>query len=94
MEILPANLRDLGGLRRVEQACFLKDAWPLLDLFAVLTWPEIIRLKAVENDQMIGFIAGDRALPSTWPGLRQWGSSPSTSGGGSGGHYCKNARSD
>ncbi len=59
MDILPANLRDLGSLRRVEQACFLKDAWPLLDLIAVLTWPEIIRLKAVENDQMIGFIAGD-----------------------------------
>jgi ribosomal-protein-alanine N-acetyltransferase len=59
MDILPANLRDLGSLRRVEQACFLKDAWPLLDLIAVLTWPEIIRLKAVENNQMIGFIAGD-----------------------------------
>jgi ribosomal protein S18 acetylase RimI-like enzyme len=59
MEILPASLRDLGSLRRVEQACFLKDAWPLLDLVAVLTWPEIIRLKAVEKSQMIGFIAGD-----------------------------------
>jgi ribosomal protein S18 acetylase RimI-like enzyme len=59
MDILPANLRDLGGLRRVEQACFLKDAWPLLDLIAVLTWPEVIRLKAVEGGQMIGFIAGD-----------------------------------
>ncbi len=59
MEILPATLRDLNGLRRVEQACFPKDAWPLLDLMAVLTWPEVVRLKAVEDDQMIGFIAGD-----------------------------------
>lgn len=59
MDILPANLRDLGSLRRVEHACFLKDAWPLLDLIAVLTWPEIVRLKAVEEGQMIGFIAGD-----------------------------------
>jgi ribosomal-protein-alanine N-acetyltransferase len=59
MDILPASLRDLGSLRRVEQACFLKDAWPLLDLIAVLTWPEIVRLKAVEEGQMIGFIAGD-----------------------------------
>jgi ribosomal protein S18 acetylase RimI-like enzyme len=59
MNILSANLRDLGSLRRLEQACFLKDAWPLLDLIAVLTWPEIIRLKAVEHEQMIGFIAGD-----------------------------------
>ena len=59
MDILPANLRDLGSLRHVEQACFLKDAWPLLDLIAVLTWPEVVRLKAVEDEQMIGFIAGD-----------------------------------
>ena len=59
MDILPATLRDLGPLRRIEQACFLKDAWPLLDLLAVLTWPEVVRLKAVEEGQMIGFIAGD-----------------------------------
>ena len=59
MDILPATLRDLGPLRRIEQACFLKDAWPLLDLLAVLTWPEVVRLKAVEGGQMIGFIAGD-----------------------------------
>ena len=59
MEILPASLLDLGSLRRLEQACFLTDAWPLLDLIAVLTWPEIVRLKAVEDGQMIGFIAAD-----------------------------------
>jgi ribosomal protein S18 acetylase RimI-like enzyme len=59
MEILPANLRDLGALRHIEKACFPKDAWPLLDLIAVLTWPEVVRLKAVEAGQMIGFIAGD-----------------------------------
>jgi ribosomal protein S18 acetylase RimI-like enzyme len=59
MEILPANLLDLGQLRHIEQACFPKDAWPLLDLMAVLTWPEVIRLKAVVDDQMVGFIAGD-----------------------------------
>jgi ribosomal protein S18 acetylase RimI-like enzyme len=59
MEILPANLLDLGQLRHVEHACFPKDAWPLLDLMAVLTWPEVVRLKAVVDDQMVGFIAGD-----------------------------------
>ena len=59
MDILRATLRDLGPLRRIEQACFLKDAWPLLDLLAVLTWPEVVHLKAVEDGQMIGFIAGD-----------------------------------
>ena len=59
MDILPANLRDLGSLRRIEQACFPKDAWPLLDLIAVLTWPDVVRLKAVEDGLMVGFIAGD-----------------------------------
>ena len=59
MEILPATLRDIGSLRRVEQACFPRDAWPLLDLIAVLSWPEVVRLKAVEDNLMVGFIAGD-----------------------------------
>jgi ribosomal-protein-alanine N-acetyltransferase len=59
MEILPATIRDLGSLRRVEQACFPADAWPLLDLIAVLTWPDVVRLKAVVENSMIGFIAGD-----------------------------------
>jgi ribosomal-protein-alanine N-acetyltransferase len=59
MEILPATLRDLGSLRRIEQACFPKDAWPLLDLMAVLTWPEVVRLKALAGGRMVGFIAGD-----------------------------------
>jgi len=59
MNILPATLRDLGSLRRLEHACFLEDAWPLLDLVAVLTYPDVIRLKAVNGEKMIGFIAAD-----------------------------------
>lgn len=59
MEIQSANLLDLNALRKLEKTCFEKDAWPLLDLIAVLTWPEVIRFKAVENDTMIGFVACD-----------------------------------
>ena len=59
MEILPASLRDLGALRTLENACFGRDAWSILDLIAVLTFPEIVRLKAVEDGQMVGFVAGD-----------------------------------
>jgi ribosomal protein S18 acetylase RimI-like enzyme len=59
MDIQPASLRDLGSLRRLEQVCFEKDAWPLLDLIAVLTWPDVIKLKAVEDGEMIGFVACD-----------------------------------
>jgi ribosomal protein S18 acetylase RimI-like enzyme len=59
MNIEVASMRDLGALRRLESAIFEKDAWSIFDLVAVLTWPEVIRLKAVENGQMIGFVAGD-----------------------------------
>lgn len=59
MEILPASILDLNALRKLEHACFDKDAWPFLDLLAVLSFPDVIRLKAVEDDQMIGFVAGD-----------------------------------
>ena len=59
MEIQTATIRDLGSVRRLENACFDKDAWPLLDLIAVLTWPDVIRLKAVEDGMMVGFVAGD-----------------------------------
>jgi len=59
MAIEPASLRDLNALRQIEKICFPKDAWPLLDLIGVLTYPGVIRLKAVRDRQMIGFIAGD-----------------------------------
>ena len=39
------SLRDLGSLRVVEQACFPLDAWPLLDLIGVLTYPGVVRMK-------------------------------------------------
>lgn len=59
MDILPATLRDLRPLHRIEHACFPKDAWPLLDLVAVLSYPDVVRLKAVVDGQMVGFVAGD-----------------------------------
>jgi ribosomal protein S18 acetylase RimI-like enzyme len=57
--IVPAAWRDFKGLRQLEKECFPIDAWPLLDLISVLSFPNIIRLKAVINDQIVGFIAGD-----------------------------------
>ncbi len=59
MEIQIASLRDLTALRRLEHVCFEKDAWPLLDLIAVLSWPDVTKLKAVEDGEMVGFVAGD-----------------------------------
>ncbi|MCI0553154.1 MAG: hypothetical protein L0287_19575, partial [Anaerolineae bacterium] len=53
MEILPASILDLTSLRRLERACFERDAWSLFDLIAVLSWPDVIRFKAVEESQMV-----------------------------------------
>ena len=58
--IQTANWRDLGALRTLEQECFPIDAWPLFDLIGVLSFPSVVRLKAVLGDKLIGFIAGDR----------------------------------
>lgn len=57
--IEPATWRDLGTLRQLEQECFGRDAWPLVELIAVLTLPSLIRLKAVVDGEMVGFVGGD-----------------------------------
>jgi len=57
--IEPASLHDLGTLRHLEKICFPKDAWPLLDLIGILTYRGVVRLKAVNETQMVGFVAGD-----------------------------------
>ena len=59
MEITGASVLDLQALVKLERVCFGEDAWPFLDLVAVLTFPEVVRLKAVEGGKMIGFVAGD-----------------------------------
>lgn len=57
-EVVQAGWRDLGDLRQLEQVCFEKDAWPLIDLIAVLTFPGVIRYKAVVDGVMAGFVSG------------------------------------
>jgi ribosomal-protein-alanine N-acetyltransferase len=57
-----ASLLDLNALRKLETVCFPKDAWPLLDLLAVLSFPGVVRIKAVSENRMVGFIAGDPKL--------------------------------
>ena len=57
--IAQATLRDLNALRYIERICFPKDAWPLLDLISVLSFPGVVHLKAMVDRQMVGFVAGD-----------------------------------
>jgi len=63
VEIMPATWRDLQELRHLEQACFQQDAWPLLDVIGVLSFPGVVRLKAVIAGKMVGFIAGEVRKP-------------------------------
>ena len=64
----PATWRDLSSLRILERICFPRDAWPLLDMVGVLTFPGVVRLKATREGKMAGFIAADirRAENSAW----------------------------
>jgi len=66
MQIVTASIFDLGALRRLENESFGDDAWSLFDLIAVLTFPDVIRLKAVEDGQMAGFVAGDPRPRDGW----------------------------
>lgn len=54
-----ATWRDLNALRTLEQVCFPEDAWPLWDLIGVLTFPNVLRIKATVEGHMVGFAAAD-----------------------------------
>jgi ribosomal protein S18 acetylase RimI-like enzyme len=64
--ILPAGWRDLRAVSRVERECFLDDAWPLLDILAVLTLPGLVRLKAMVGDVMAGFASAEERNGYGW----------------------------
>jgi len=61
--IQTANWRDFSQLNQLERACFpSEDLWPFWDLIAALTLPGLVRLKAVIDGQMVGFIGGERDI--------------------------------
>jgi ribosomal-protein-alanine N-acetyltransferase len=66
MEIVKASILDLGALHKLEKESFGKDAWSIFDLIAVLTMSGVIRLKAMEDNQMIGFVGGDPRHSQGW----------------------------
>lgn len=76
MEIVTASLRDLNSLHKLERACFGREAWPILDLIAVLTFSNVIRLKAVMDSQMVGFVAGDPRPRDGWAWIATIGVDP------------------
>ena len=61
-EILPARLFDLNTLKELEDEVFKEDAWPVLDILAILLTPGMINLKAVNEGRIIGFITVEEGL--------------------------------
>lgn len=59
-QLHPATLKDFRDLYRLERLCFQEDAWPWIDILAVLIFPGTIRLKAVVEGSVVGFVIGDR----------------------------------
>lgn len=56
-----AGWRDFTQLYHLEKKCFKPDdLWPFWDLIGVLTLPGMIRLKAVSEDRMVGFLGGEK----------------------------------
>jgi len=68
IQIMPATWHDLRELCQLERICFQVDAWPMLDVLGVLTLPQVLRLKAVDENAMAGFIAADlrRMQQTAW----------------------------
>src|SRR5512133_2047716 len=58
-QLTSAGLSDLNQLRGIEKACFPLDAWPMLELIAVLIMPNLVKIKAEVGDKMVGFVGGD-----------------------------------
>ena len=63
--IQTADWRDYGSLNHLEKVCFRReDHWPFWDVIGVLTLPGLVRLKAVAEGHMVGFIGGEREMHS------------------------------
>lgn len=59
ISIQQATWHDFSEIRQLEKACFPLDAWPLLDMIGALSFPSVERLKAVDAECIIGFVAAD-----------------------------------
>ncbi len=56
-----ATWHDFSSLNQLEKRCFRpEDVWPFWDLIGILTLPGLVRLKAVWEEKMVGFIGGER----------------------------------
>lgn len=59
IQILPSRWRDLPGIHTLERACFGPDAWNWVELLSLI-FSNGLRLKAVADGHLVGFVAGER----------------------------------
>ena len=60
IEIVRATWRDVRALVQLDRRCFKPiDAYAWYEFLNLCVWPGLIALKAVQDDRIVGFIAGD-----------------------------------
>ena len=66
--ICTAGVFDLVNVWRLERVCFPKDAYDLPTLFNLALMPNTLRLKAVADNQLVGYLAAEyqRYDHATW----------------------------
>ena len=57
--LIQASIWDLNAVRDLEHLSFPLDAWPLIEMVGVLTFPSIERWKAMDGETLVGFVAAD-----------------------------------
>jgi ribosomal-protein-alanine N-acetyltransferase len=57
--IAESGLLDLLAVWRLNRACFPKDAYDLITLFNMAITPRLVRLKAVADGRIAGYVAGE-----------------------------------
>jgi ribosomal-protein-alanine N-acetyltransferase len=60
VSLLPAAWRDFRAIYALEKLCFRGDAWPWIDVLAALAFPDAVKIKAMADESVIGFVIGDR----------------------------------
>lgn len=53
-------MHDFFELKRLEKLCFGEEAWPWIDILAALLFPETVRIVVEDDDELVGFVIGDR----------------------------------
>jgi ribosomal-protein-alanine N-acetyltransferase len=60
IEIARATWRDVRALVQLDRRCFKPvDQFGWYEFLSLCVWPGVIALKAIDSNQIVGFIAGD-----------------------------------